>query len=63
MIEVAVITENRELNLVQWPVTRMTIMDGALCLLNNDGDTMLASYAEGTWETARLMGEDEDVGS
>lgn len=59
MIEVAAIGSDRQVSLIHWPVQKMTVLDGSLCLLTDDGDTMLAAYADGTWQTARVMGEDE----
>lgn len=61
MIEVTRVNEQREIQVYEFPaVNRMTVLDGALGLLNDGGDELLAAYAEGEWIAARVVGEGDD---
>lgn len=60
MIEVTRVNEDRELQTLVFPnLSRMTVLDNALGILNNEGDQLLAAYADGEWIAARVV-EDGD---
>lgn len=60
MIEVTRVNEDREIQTLGFPnLTRMTVLDGALGILNDDGDQLLAAYAEGEWIAARVVEGDD----
>lgn len=61
MIEVTRVNESREIQTYTFPkITRMTVLDGALGLLNDSGDVLLAAYAEGEWIAARVIDEGDE---
>lgn len=61
MIEVTRVNESREIQTYMFPkITRMTVLDGALGLLNDSGDVLLAAYAEGEWIAARVIDEGDE---
>lgn len=60
MIEVTRVNEDRELQTLVFPnLSHMTVLDNALGILNNEGDQLLATYADGEWIAARVV-EDGD---
>ena len=60
MIEVTRVNEDREIQSLGFPnLTRMTVLDGALGILNDDGDQLLAAYADGEWIAARVVEGDD----
>lgn len=60
-IEVTRVNEEREIQAYMFPdISRMTVLDGALGLLNDSGDELLAAYAEGEWIAARVVDEVDD---
>ena len=60
MIEVTRVNEDRELQTLVFPnLSRMTVLDNALGILNDEGDRLLAAYADGEWIAARVV-EDGD---
>lgn len=60
MIEVTRVNEERELQILEFRnLSRMTVLDGALGILSDEGDQLLAAYADGEWIAARVVEGDD----